>query len=70
MTQCFKLSVITKSSSDQFGVYLLAKAFSYFDILIWLPTLNLGYLFLFAIPNSIYVFDFTSTFCLTSFWLC
>ena len=70
MTQCFKLSVITKSSSDQFGVYLLAKAFLYFDILIWLPTLNLGYLFLFAIQNSIYVFDFTSTFCLTSFWLC
>ena len=34
--------LITKSSSDQFGVCPLAKMFVYMEILTWSPTLNLG----------------------------
>ena len=45
----FLTSLITKSSSGEFGVYLLAKMFSYFDILTWSRTLNIGTLSLISL---------------------
>ena len=38
----FLILLTTKTSSDQFGVYSLAKMFLYFDILTRSPALNLG----------------------------
>ena len=40
-TVCLIL-LTTKTSSDQFFVYPLAKTLLYFEILTWSPTLNLG----------------------------
>ena len=39
----FLILLIAKTSSDQFGVYPLAKIFLHFKIPTWSPTLNLGY---------------------------
>ena len=46
---CIFNLLITKTSSDQFGVYPLAKFFLNFEILTWSATLNLGsFLFRFS----------------------
>ena len=42
----FLVLLTTKTSSEQFCVYSLAKIFFYFDILTRSPTLNLGSLFI------------------------
>ena len=55
----FLTFLITKTSSDQFDVYPLAKIFLYFEILTWLPTLNLGSLSLPSFLKSIYVLSLT-----------
>ena len=39
----FLILLTTKISSDQFGLYPLAKMFLYFEILALSPTLNLGF---------------------------
>ena len=54
------VSLITKTSSDQFGVYALAKVVSCFEILAWSPTLNLGSLLLTSLLESIYALSLTS----------
>ena len=51
---------ITKHSSDQFGVWPLAKMFLYFDILTWSSTINLGSLSLISLIKSIYILSLTS----------
>ena len=43
----------TKTFSDQLGVYPLARIFLYFEILTWSPTLNLGFLSLTSLLESI-----------------
>ena len=42
----FLILLITKPSSDPFGVYPLAKMFLYFEILTLSPTLTLGFFLL------------------------
>ena len=55
----FLTSLITKTSSYQFGVYPLAKMFLYFDVLTWSSTLNLGSLSLNSLIESIcIIFNF------------
>ena len=49
----FLTSLIRKTSSDQFGVYRLAKIFLYFDVLTRSPTLNLGSLSLNSLTGSV-----------------
>ena len=53
----FLTFLITKTSSDQFGVYHLAKIFFYFEILTWPPTLNLGSLSLTSFLKSCIIFN-------------
>ena len=55
------ISLITKTSSDQFRVWPFAKIFLYFDLLTLSPTLNLGSLSLCSTPYSIYVLGWTSS---------
>ena len=57
----FLASLITKTSSDQFGVYPSAKKFLYYDIITYLQALNLGSLSLLSLIESIYVLSLTST---------
>ena len=52
---------ITKTSSDQFGVYPLAQIFLYLEILTRSPTLNLESLSLTSFLKSIYVLSLTLT---------
>ena len=56
----FLTFLITKVSSDEFGVYALAKMFLYFYILTWSPILNSGSLSLTFLPKLIYVLSLTS----------
>ena len=56
----FLTSLLTKTSSDQFEVYPLAKMIFYFDIFAWSLTLNLGYLSWMSVIQSIYVLYLTS----------
>ena len=53
--------LITKTFSDQFGVYPLAKIFLYLEILTWSSSLNLGSLSLTSFLKSRYVLSLTST---------
>ena len=52
----FLTFLITKTSSDQFGIYRLVQTFSYFDILTKSPILNLGSSSLISSLKSIYLF--------------
>ena len=52
--------LITKTSSDQFEVYALAKTFLCFEILTWSPALNLGYYSLESTLYSAQELDLTS----------
>ena len=49
----FLTSLITKTSPGQSGGFPFAKMFLYFDILAWLPNLNLGSLLWTSLPKSI-----------------
>ena len=65
----FLMLLTTKSYSDQFGAYPLAKLFLYFEILIWSPILNLGsYLLKFSF--SIRITCNVNRFYFTSFMNC
>ena len=57
----FLTFLIRKTSSDQFGVYLFAKMFLYFDLLTISLILNLGFWLLISLLESIHVLDFTWT---------
>ena len=57
----FLTFVITIASSDQFGTQPFAKMFLYFDVLTWLPALNLWSLSVTFLLELMYVFDVTST---------
>ena len=54
--QCFLTFLITKTSSDKFGVETFAKMLSYFDIVTVPTILILGSLSLISLLESIYVF--------------
>ena len=65
----FLILLITKTYSDQFGVYPLEKIFLYLEILTWSPTLNLALLSLTSFLKSIYVLYLASTgFILIDVW--
>ena len=57
----FLTFLITKTSSDQFGVEPFAKILLYFDNVTLSLTLNFGFLLLISLLESIYVLYFTST---------
>ena len=57
----FLTFLITKSSSDQFGVCPLAKLFLYFHILAWSPTWNIVSLSLTCLIELIYTLFLRST---------
>ena len=61
MELCFLTPLITKASTDQFGLYPLAKMFLYFGILTWLPTLNLESFLITSLIESFYALSLTLT---------